>query len=98
MLACSFLDDLLELRDNEFVEGCAGCQLVSRPPSALRVYGQYLNLDTDHNGMLNQKELSSTGREPSSPVFVERVLKSALLMKERWIIKTYLTLVLAMEK
>lgn len=27
-------------------------------PSALRVYGQYLNLDKNHNGMLNKEELS----------------------------------------
>jgi len=27
-------------------------------PSALRVYGQYLNLDKDHNGMLSKEELS----------------------------------------
>jgi len=27
-------------------------------PSALRVYGQYLNLDKDHNGMLSREELS----------------------------------------
>lgn len=27
-------------------------------PSALRVYGQYLNLDKDHNGMLSKAELA----------------------------------------
>ena len=27
-------------------------------PSALRVYGQYLNLDKDHNGMLSKEELA----------------------------------------
>lgn len=26
--------------------------------SALRVYGDYLNLDKDHNGMLSKKELA----------------------------------------
>ena len=30
-------------------------------PSALRVYGQYLNLDKDHNGMLNKEELAGWG-------------------------------------
>ena len=30
-------------------------------PSALRIYGQYLNLDLDHNGMLSQQELARFG-------------------------------------
>ena len=43
-------------------------------PSALRVYGLYLNLDRDHNGMLSMEELQSygtgtmtTGTPPSGP-------------------------------
>ena len=51
VLACSFLDDLLELRDQELSKDLQDQNWFSAP-SALRVYGQYLNLDSDHNGML----------------------------------------------
>ena len=51
VLAYSFLDDLLELRDQELSKDLQEQNWFSAP-SALRVYGQYLNLDTDHNGML----------------------------------------------
>ena len=48
VLSCSFLDDLLELRDQELPKELQEANWFSGP-SALRVYGQYLNLDTDHN-------------------------------------------------
>lgn len=57
ILACGFLDDLLELRDEELSKEVQEANWFSAP-SALRVYGQYLNLDKDHNGMLSKEELS----------------------------------------
>ncbi|KAB1278336.1 Serine/threonine-protein phosphatase 2A regulatory subunit B'' subunit gamma [Camelus dromedarius] len=60
ILACSFLDDLLELRDEELSKESQETNWFSAP-SALRVYGQYLNLDKDHNGMLSKEELSRYG-------------------------------------
>lgn len=57
ILACSFLDDLLELRDEDSPKYLQETNWFSAP-SALKVYGQYLNLDKDHNGMLNKEELS----------------------------------------
>ncbi|KAG7262347.1 hypothetical protein CRUP_034329 [Coryphaenoides rupestris] len=60
ILACSFLDDLLELRDEELSKESQESNWFSAP-SALRVYGQYLNLDKDHNGMLSKEELSRYG-------------------------------------
>merc|ERR1719228_1976439 len=74
VLACSFLDDLLELRDNELPKDAQDANWFSAP-SALRVYGQYLNLDTDHNGMLSQSELLKYGTGTLTPVFVERVFQ-----------------------
>ncbi|GFO10141.1 serine/threonine-protein phosphatase 2a regulatory subunit b'' subunit gamma [Plakobranchus ocellatus] len=58
ILACSFLDDLLELRDEELSKEMQESNWFSAP-SALRVYGQYLNLDKDRNGMLSKEELAS---------------------------------------
>ena len=60
ILACSFLDDLLELRDEELPKSALEQNWFSAP-SALRVYGLYLNLDRDHNGMLSMEELSKLG-------------------------------------
>lgn len=57
ILACSFLDDLLELRDEDLPKDLQEANWFSAP-SALKVYGMYLNLDKDHNGMLNKEELA----------------------------------------
>lgn len=57
ILACSFLDDLLELRDDEIPKDAQELNWFSAP-STLSVYGHYLNLDKDHNGMLSKAELA----------------------------------------
>jgi serine/threonine-protein phosphatase 2A regulatory subunit B'' len=62
-----------------------------------RVYGQYLNLDTDHNGMLSQSELLRYGTGTLTPVFVERVFQECLTYEGEMDYKTYLDFVLAME-
>ncbi|XP_049939884.1 serine/threonine-protein phosphatase 2A regulatory subunit B'' subunit gamma-like isoform X2 [Schistocerca serialis cubense] len=66
-------------------------------PSALRVYGQYLNLDKDHNGMLSCSELSGYGTGTLSKVFTERVFQECLTYDGEMDYKTYLDFVLAME-
>ena len=96
VLACSFLDDLLELRDNDLPKDAQDANWFSAP-SALRVYGQYLNLDTDHNGMLCQSELRKYGTGTLTPVFVERVFQECLTYEGEMDYKTYLDFVLAME-
>jgi hypothetical protein len=48
---------MLQLRDEELPKDLQEVNWFSAP-SALRVYGQYLNLDRDHNGMLSQEELA----------------------------------------
>lgn len=47
----------MQLRDEELPKELQDANWFSAP-SALRVYGQYLNLDRDHNGMLSPEELS----------------------------------------
>merc|ERR550534_1704487 len=74
VLACSFLDDLLELRDNELPKDLQEANWFSAP-SALRIYGQYLNLDLDHNGMLSQTELARYGTVTLTKVTVDRILQ-----------------------
>lgn len=96
VLACSFLDDLLELRDQDLPKDVQEANWFSAP-SALRVYGQYLNLDTDHNGMLSQDELQRYGTGTLTPVFVERLFQECLTYEGEMDYKTYLDFVLAME-
>jgi len=96
VLSCSFLDDLLELRDQDLPKDLQEANWFSAP-SALRVYGQYLNLDTDHNGMLSQEELQRYGTGTLTPAFVERVFQECLTYEGEMDYKTYLDFVLAME-
>ncbi|KAK9693949.1 EF-hand domain [Popillia japonica] len=72
ILACSFLDDLLELRDEDLSKEIQEQNWFSAP-SALRVYGHYLNLDRDHNGMLSQSELAGYGSGTLTEPFLERI-------------------------
>ncbi|KAI5741380.1 hypothetical protein M8J76_012984 [Diaphorina citri] len=75
VLACGFLDDLLELRD----EGLSVDRLEKNwfsATSALRVYGQYLHLDKNHNGVLSKEELAAYGTGTLTPVFIERVFQA----------------------
>jgi hypothetical protein len=66
ILACSFLDDLLELRDEELSQELQDSNWFSAS-SVLRIYGNYLNLDRDHNGMLSRQELQKYGTGSLSP-------------------------------
>uniref|UniRef100_A0A4W3GKA7 Serine/threonine-protein phosphatase 2A regulatory subunit B'' subunit gamma n=1 Tax=Callorhinchus milii TaxID=7868 RepID=A0A4W3GKA7_CALMI len=96
ILACSFLDDLLELRDEELSKESQESNWFSAP-SALRVYGQYLNLDKDHNGMLSKEELSRYGTGTLTSVFLDRVFQECLTYDGEMDYKTYLDFVLALE-
>ncbi|KAM4724315.1 serine/threonine-protein phosphatase 2A regulatory subunit B'' subunit gamma [Anableps anableps] len=96
ILACSFLDDLLELRDEELSKESQESNWFSAP-SALRVYGQYLNLDKDHNGMLSKEELSRYGTATLTSVFLDRVFQECLTYDGEMDYKTYLDFVLALE-
>ncbi|XP_064403280.1 serine/threonine-protein phosphatase 2A regulatory subunit B'' subunit gamma-like isoform X2 [Halichondria panicea] len=96
VLACGFLDDLLELRDEDLSKDAQENNWFSAP-SALRVYGQYLSLDTDHNGMLSRQELARYGTGTLTRVFVDRVFQECLTYDGEVDYKTYLDFVLAME-
>lgn len=96
ILACSFLDDLLELRDEDLSKEIQEQNWFSAP-SALRVYGHYLNLDRDHNGMLSQSELAGYGSGTLTEPFLERVFQTCLTYGGEMDYKTYLDLVLALE-
>lgn len=96
VLACSFLDDLLELRDDDLPKDVQESNWFSAH-SALRVYGQYLNLDSDHNGMLSKEELAKYGTGTLTSVFLDRVFQECLTYDGEMDYKTYLDFVLALE-
>lgn len=96
ILACGFLDDLLELREDDLPKEIQESNWFSAP-SALRVYSNYLMLDTDHNGMLSRQELSKYGSGSLSPVFLDRIFQECLTYEGEMDYKTYLDFVLAME-
>eukprot|EP00794_Sanderia_malayensis_P014188 gene14188-15667_t len=96
ILSCSFLDDLLELRDEVLSKDKQDSNWFSAS-SALRVYGQYLNLDTDHNGMLSKQELKRYGTGTLTNVFLDRVFQECLTYEGEMDYKTYLDFVLALE-
>ncbi|XP_065196262.1 serine/threonine-protein phosphatase 2A regulatory subunit B'' subunit gamma-like isoform X1 [Sycon ciliatum] len=96
IMSCKFLDELLQLRDDKLTADQQRCNWFSAP-HALRVYGQYLALDLDHNGMLSKQELMGYGTGTLSPVFVDRVFDECLTYEGEMDYKGYLDFVLAME-
>lgn len=65
--------------------------------STLRIYGQYLSLDVDRNGMLSRKELSGYGNGSLTDVFLNRVFQECQTYNGEMDYKTFLDFVLAME-
>ena len=96
ILASGYLDQLIELRDEELSKEHLEGNWFSAQ-SALRVYGQYLNLDEDHNGMLSKQELSRYGSGTLTDVFLERVFQECVTYGGEMDYKSYLDFVLALE-
>ena len=96
ILASGFLDQLIELRDEELSKEHLESNWFSAE-SALRVYGQYLNLDEDHNGMLSKQELSRYGSGTLTDVFLDRVFQECVTYSGEMDYKSYLDFVLALE-
>uniref|UniRef100_A0A915KQ75 Serine/threonine-protein phosphatase 2A regulatory subunit B'' subunit gamma n=1 Tax=Romanomermis culicivorax TaxID=13658 RepID=A0A915KQ75_ROMCU len=96
ILASGFLDDLLEL---SFL-GQKADKLEQNwfsVANTLRVYGQYVNLDTDRNGMLSKNELKQYGSRTLTDVFIDRVFQECLTYEGEMDYKAFLDFVLAME-
>lgn len=64
--------------------------------SSLRVYDQYLKLDTDHNGMLKKEELIKYSPGLTS-IFIDRIFEEYQTFEGEMDYKTFLDFVLAME-
>lgn len=101
MLLSSILTELYELRQEQPLEEPERNWFSM--DSATRVYGAYLELDTDQNGMLSKTELKNYGSAMLTDVFIDRVFeeyqtyRDAETGKREMDYKTFLDFVLAME-
>uniref|UniRef100_A0A0A9YNA7 Serine/threonine-protein phosphatase 2A regulatory subunit B'' subunit gamma n=1 Tax=Lygus hesperus TaxID=30085 RepID=A0A0A9YNA7_LYGHE len=96
ILISTFLDDILDLRDEDLPREFQENNWFSAP-TALRVYGQYLYLDSDHNGMLSKQEFIRFGSGTLTTVFIDRIFQECLTYDDELDYKGYLDIVLAME-
>jgi serine/threonine-protein phosphatase 2A regulatory subunit B'' len=65
--------------------------------SAQRVYGQYLNLDRDRNGMLSRPEMARYGEGTLTAVFLDRLFETQHTYGGEIDFKSFLDFTLAME-
>lgn len=96
ILASGLLAELLELRDEDAPKESQEMNWFSAP-SALTVYGNYLNLDKDHNGMLSRSELAGYGTGTFTSVFLDRVFDECRTYDGEMDYKTFLDFVLALD-
>jgi hypothetical protein len=74
MLSSPILNELLELRRARLLDDEAKNNWFSTQ-TALAVYGEYLQLDTDQNGMLCPSELAQYGGGGLTPPFIENLFQ-----------------------
>lgn len=91
-----FLPFAFQLRDEETPKDAQETNWFSAP-SALSIYGHYLNLDKDHNGMLSKTELGGYGSGTLTNVFLDRLFAECITYDGEMDYKTYLDFVLALE-
>lgn len=103
LLSSQILPELYELRQEQPLEASEAASNWFSVQSALKVYGAYLELDVDQNGMLSKGELGRFGSCMLTDVFIERVFeeyqtyRDAETGEREMDYKTFLDFVLAME-
>jgi hypothetical protein len=78
ILLSPILTELFELRDPNLPSDLGRINWFS-DHSCMRVYGQFLSLDTDHNGMLSRKELGNYNKGVLSNFFLDRVFQGMII-------------------
>nr|KAJ3412725.1 Serine/threonine-protein phosphatase 2A regulatory subunit B'' subunit gamma [Polyrhizophydium stewartii] len=96
ILLSPILTELFELRDPDLPRDFEHSNWFSSY-SALRVYGLFLNLDVDRNGMISRKELTKYRGESICRVFLDRVFQEYQTYSGEMDFNAFLDFVLAME-
>ncbi|KAJ3220344.1 Serine/threonine-protein phosphatase 2A regulatory subunit B'' subunit gamma [Dinochytrium kinnereticum] len=96
ILLSPILTELFELREPELPKEFERSNWFSSY-STLRVYGQFLNLDVDHNGMLSRKEMSKYNNGTLTDIFLDRLFQEYQTYRGEMDYKGFLDLVLATE-
>ncbi|KAL5238624.1 hypothetical protein ACI65C_006034 [Semiaphis heraclei] len=96
ILSCGFLDELLELREENWSKESQKKNWFS-VPSALNIYSSYLELDKDHNGLLSRQEITGYKSGAFTSVFLDRVFQDSFTYDGEMDYKGYLNFVLATE-
>ncbi|KAJ3159435.1 Serine/threonine-protein phosphatase 2A regulatory subunit B'' subunit gamma [Geranomyces michiganensis] len=96
ILLSPILTELFELREPELPTDMERTNWFSSY-SSLRVYGQFLNLDTNTNGMLSRDELAQYNGGTLTPVFLDRVFQECQTYGGEMDYRGFLDFVLAME-
>lgn len=103
LLSSQQLVELYEMRQEPPMDACDASSNWFSMLSALKVYGAYLELDADQNGMLSRHELFRYGHGMLTDVFIERVFDEYQTYRDgetgerEMDYKTFLDFVLAME-
>jgi len=103
LLSSQIIIELYELRQEDPLDAFEAESNWFSMQSALKVYGDYLELDADQNGMLSKEELSHYGSGMLTNVFIDRVFEEYQTYKDSETgarevdYKTFLDFVLAME-
>ncbi|OQR79746.1 serine/threonine-protein phosphatase 2A regulatory subunit B'' subunit gamma-like [Tropilaelaps mercedesae] len=95
IILSSFLDDLLELRE-DLSRAALEANWFSAV-SARKVYSRFMDLDTDKNGMLSRQEMYDYGEGTFTRTFIDRVFQECITYQGEMDYKTFLDLVLALE-
>ncbi|KAJ3339715.1 Serine/threonine-protein phosphatase 2A regulatory subunit B'' subunit gamma [Gonapodya sp. JEL0774] len=96
MLLSPILTEFFELREPELSKEFLQTNWFSTQ-SILKVYGQYVALDTDQNGMLSRTEMSRYCNGTMTEAFLDRVFQEFQTYSGEMDFKTFLDFVLTME-
>ncbi|ORY26412.1 EF-hand [Rhizoclosmatium globosum] len=96
ILLSPILTELFELREPELPEDYERTNWFSAF-SALKIYGQYLSLDTDQNGMISRSEMSKFNNGTLTDLYLDRVYEERQTRRGNMDYKTFVDFVLAIE-